>query len=88
MLEMLTPKESNVYSKLIHWSTCDSFGVEPDYERYIYYKHAIPPGLAWQRSCKLLFCIPKKKRVLEYSNCPLKRGKVAAISTFAGMKIV
>ena len=51
MVEMPTPKESNVYSKVRCRPACDSFGVEPGYERSIFYKHAIPLGLASQGSC-------------------------------------
>jgi hypothetical protein len=45
MVEMLTPKEANVYSKLICFLLCDSEGVEREYERRYIYKHAIPSGL-------------------------------------------
>jgi len=42
---ILTPKESNVYSKLVFNQLYDSFGVEHGYGRYHFYKHAIPLGL-------------------------------------------
>jgi hypothetical protein len=45
MVENLTPKESNVYSKLRYLPTCDSEGVEREQERRYFYKHAIPSGL-------------------------------------------
>jgi hypothetical protein len=45
MVEIRTPKESNVYSKLIFLLTCDSEGVEREYECRFFYKHAIPSGL-------------------------------------------
>ena len=54
IVEMPTPKESNVYSKVRCRPACDSFGVESGYERCICYKHAIPPGLASQGSCKFI----------------------------------
>ena len=54
MIEMPTPKESNVYGKVRCRPACDSFGVEPGYERSIFYKHAIPAGLALQGSCKVI----------------------------------
>ena len=53
-VEMPTPKESNVYSNVRSRPACDSFGVEPGYERSIFYKHAIPPGLDSQGSCKFI----------------------------------
>ena len=53
-IEVPTPKESNVYSKVRYRPACDSFGVESGYERSICYKHAIPPGLASQGSCKFI----------------------------------
>jgi hypothetical protein len=39
MVEMLTPKESNVYSKLICLPTCDTEGVERECKRRYGYKH-------------------------------------------------
>ena len=42
-----TPKESNVYSKLMLYLIYDSFGVERWYEYLFFYKHAIPSGLAF-----------------------------------------
>jgi len=44
MNEMLTPKESNVYSKWIYPPTYDSFGVAHSYEHFDFYKHTIPLG--------------------------------------------
>jgi len=41
----LTPKESNVYSKLIYNTPYDSYGVEHRKEYLIFYKHAILSGL-------------------------------------------
>ena len=42
VVEMLTPKESNVYSKLMLHPTYDSFGVEQGYKYPHFYKHSIP----------------------------------------------
>ena len=57
-VSMLTPKESNVYSKLRSRTPYDSFGVERIFGRIIFYKHAIPLGLSFQK-CHMLFIIPK-----------------------------
>jgi hypothetical protein len=54
MAEMLTPKESYVYSKLIFRPLYDSFGVELGLGHHHFYKHTIPSGLVSQR-CKKLF---------------------------------
>jgi len=54
MIEMPTPKESNVYCKVRCRPACDSCGVESGYERSIFYKHAIPAGLASQGSCMFI----------------------------------
>ena len=54
MVEMPTPKESNVYSKVRCRPAYDSFGVEPGYEHSICYKLAIPLGLASQGSYKFV----------------------------------
>ena len=70
MVEMPTPKESNVYSKVICRPVCDSFGVEPGYERSIFNKHAIPLGLAWQRSYQFIVLHSKKDEGL-FSQVPL-----------------
>ena len=51
MVEMPTPKESNVYGKVRCRPVYDSCGVESGYERCICYKHAIPLGLDSQGSC-------------------------------------
>jgi len=47
IVEMLTPKESNVYSKLACRTSYDSYGVEHGYGRYNSYKHTIHSGLAF-----------------------------------------
>jgi len=73
IIEMPTPKESNVYSKVICRPVCDSFGVEPGYECSIFYKHAIPAGLAWQRSCKFIALHSQKDEGL-FSQVPLVAG--------------
>jgi hypothetical protein len=49
MLEILTPKESNVYSKLTCLSSYDSFGVEHGFKHPNFYKHAIPLELVYQK---------------------------------------
>jgi len=45
MVEMLTPTESDVYSKLIFRPPYDSFGVEHGYQCLDFYKHSLPSGL-------------------------------------------
>jgi len=45
----MTPKESNVYSKLTFHQPYDSFGVERGSDFCNFYKHTIPSGLM-QRS--------------------------------------
>jgi len=45
----LTPTESNVYSNLNCTPPYDSFGVEHEYKRVHFYKHAIPLGLVFQK---------------------------------------
>jgi len=45
LVSILTPLESNVYSKLEFYPLSDSFGVERVFERINFYKHAIPLGL-------------------------------------------
>ena len=47
LVSILTPLESNVYSKLGFYPLCDSFGVERVFERINCYKHAIPSGLGF-----------------------------------------
>jgi len=49
IVDILTPKESNVYSILICRSTYDSYGVEHGYERHKSYKYTIPSGLTLQK---------------------------------------
>jgi ribosomal protein L32E len=46
MVEIMTPKESNVYSKLRSLLTYDSERVEREFESPYFYKHAIPSGLS------------------------------------------
>jgi hypothetical protein len=45
MIEILTPRESNVYSQMRFHPPYDSFGVEHRDEDINFYKHAIPSGL-------------------------------------------
>jgi len=54
MVSILTPTESNVYSKMAFHPPYDSFGVERVFERTNFYKHAIPPGFGFQK-CHTLF---------------------------------
>jgi len=49
MVSILTPSESNVYNKLEFHPPYDSFGVERVFKRINFYKHAIPPGLGFQK---------------------------------------
>jgi len=53
LVSILTPSESNVYSKLGFRTPYDSFGVERVFERINFYKHAIPSGLGVQKCHKL-----------------------------------
>ena len=53
MVSILTPSESNVYSKLVFRLPYDSFGVERVLKRINFYKHAIPLGLGFQKIHKL-----------------------------------
>jgi hypothetical protein len=55
---MMNPTDSNIYRQLILRSTCDSKGVEHGYKHLIFYKYAIPLGLAWQK-CYNSFLICK-----------------------------
>jgi len=45
IINMLTPKESNVYRKMKSVPIYDSFGVERGNDYSICYTHAIPLGL-------------------------------------------
>jgi len=53
MVSILTPSESNVYSKLGFRTPYDSFGVENVFERINFNKHEIPMGLVFQKCHKL-----------------------------------
>jgi len=48
--KLLTLKESDVYSILDFKSPYDSFGVEHEYVRINFYKHAIHTGLSFKKS--------------------------------------
>ena len=52
LINTLTPKESNVFSKWMLFPTYDSYGVEHINDRRNFYKHAIPSGLDIQRTQK------------------------------------
>ena len=52
MVSTLTPSESNVYSQSGFRTPYDSFGVEREYERINFYKHAIPSELGVQKCHK------------------------------------
>jgi hypothetical protein len=49
LIAVLTPKESNVYSKLTLRLPYDSFGVEYMFVHLNSYKHAIPLGLVFHK---------------------------------------
>ena len=51
----MNPKDSNIYRKLASRLTYDSYGVERGYERFFFYKYAIPSGLIGLYSVIQLF---------------------------------
>jgi hypothetical protein len=53
MVGVMNPKDSNVYRKSICRITCDSEGVERGLRTFLFYKHAIPKGLASQKRYRL-----------------------------------
>ena len=59
MVSILTPSESNVYSKLGFNPPYDSFGVDRVHEHINVYKHAIPLGLVFLSVISYLFRVPK-----------------------------
>jgi hypothetical protein len=53
MVEVMNPKDSNVYRNSIYRTTYDSEGVERGLRTFPFYKHVIPSGLASRKRYNL-----------------------------------